>query len=328
MEALPDPPRPTHHDPIAIALAEDLGPGDLTSRFFVGNQHGKARIFAREPAVAAGVETAAEVFQRVDPSLAVKIVRPSGARLVKGNTVLEISGRIRSILTAERVALNFVQRLSGVATLTRRFVEAVRSYFRQPRIGGVLAFIMLYRFGESMLTTMSPSFLLAKEKDGGMQLSTGDVGLYSGTVGVLALVAGGVLGGWWISRVGLRRSLWPMALAMHVPNVLYAWAAFTHPGKLAIAGVIGVEQLGYGFGFSAYMVVLMRVSQGRGFSTSLYAVSTGLMALSALAAGYVSGDLVEWLGFDWFFVVICVSAIPSLATLLFLPKDLEVRADA
>ena len=125
MEALPDPPRHTYHDPIGIALAEDLGPGDLTSRYFVANQHGRARIFVKEPAVAAGVETAAEVFQRVDPSLAVKIVRPSGARLVKGNAVLEISGAVRSILSAERVALNFVQRLSGVATLTRHFVEAV-----------------------------------------------------------------------------------------------------------------------------------------------------------------------------------------------------------
>ena len=125
MEALPDPPRPTYHDPIAIALAEDLGPGDLTSRYFVGNQHADARIFAREPAVAAGVETAAEVFQRVDPNLIVKIVRPSGTQLRQGDTVVEISGAVRSILSAERVALNFVQRLSGVATLTRRYVDAV-----------------------------------------------------------------------------------------------------------------------------------------------------------------------------------------------------------
>ena len=125
MEALPDPPRPTYHDPIAIALAEDLGPGDLTSRYFVGNQHADARIFAREPAVAAGVETAAAVFQRVDPSLIVKITRPSGTQLRQGDTVLEISGAVRSILSAERVALNFVQRLSGVATLTRRYVDAV-----------------------------------------------------------------------------------------------------------------------------------------------------------------------------------------------------------
>ena len=125
MEALPDPPRPTYHDPIAIALAEDLGPGDLTSRFFVGSQHANARVFVKEPAVAAGVETAAEVFRRVDPSLVVKIVRPSGVQLTRGDTVLEITGAVRSILSAERVALNFVQRLSGVATLTRRFVEAV-----------------------------------------------------------------------------------------------------------------------------------------------------------------------------------------------------------
>ncbi|MEA3211675.1 MAG: hypothetical protein QOE70_4732 [Chthoniobacter sp.] len=113
------------HDPIAIALAEDLGPGDLTSEYFVGRQRGEARIFAKEPAVAAGVEVGAEVFRRVDPKLNVKIVRASGSRVRKGDTLLEITGAVRSILTAERVALNFIQRLSGVATLTRRFVDAV-----------------------------------------------------------------------------------------------------------------------------------------------------------------------------------------------------------
>ncbi len=114
----------TPHDSIGIALAEDIGAGDLTSLFFVGEESGKARIFTKQPAVAAGVETAAEVFRRVDAGLEVKIVNESGARLLKGNPVLEISGPVRSILTAERVALNFLQRLSGVATLTRRFVEA------------------------------------------------------------------------------------------------------------------------------------------------------------------------------------------------------------
>ena len=113
------------HDPIAVALAEDLGPGDLTSRYFVGTESRSARIFAKEPAVAAGVGTGAEVFRRVDPQLEVRVVRGDGAALMKGDTVLEISGAVRSILTAERVALNFIQRLSGTATLTRRFVEAV-----------------------------------------------------------------------------------------------------------------------------------------------------------------------------------------------------------
>jgi PAT family beta-lactamase induction signal transducer AmpG len=205
------------------------------------------------------------------------------------------------------------------------FLVAVASFFSQPRIAGILAFILLYRFGESMLTTMSTPFLLKPVAEGGLGVSTADVGLLSGTIGVLALIAGGVLGGLCIAKFGLRRCLWPMALAMHLPNVLYAWAAFTHPGKPAIATVIAVEQLGYGFGFSAYMVVLMRISQGRGYSTTLYAISTGIMALSAQTASYISGDVAEWLGFGWFFVAICISAIPSLATLLFLPKDLEAR---
>ena len=116
---------PLAHDPIAIALAEDLGPGDLTSRYFVGEEQRSARIFAKERAVAAGIGTGAEVFRRVDPQLKVRVVREDGAALAKGDTVLEISGPVRSILTAERVALNFIQRLSGTATLTRRFVEAV-----------------------------------------------------------------------------------------------------------------------------------------------------------------------------------------------------------
>jgi len=125
MEALPDPPRSSLHDPIAIALAEDLGPGDLTSRYFVPNHRGAARIFSKEPAIAAGIETGADVFQRVDPGMRVKVLRPSGSRLSAGDTVLEISGAVPSILTAERVALNFIQRLSGIATLTRQFVDAV-----------------------------------------------------------------------------------------------------------------------------------------------------------------------------------------------------------
>jgi nicotinate-nucleotide pyrophosphorylase (carboxylating) len=114
------------HDPIAVALDEDIGQGDLTSRYFVPVAlRGSARIFAKEPAIAAGVETAAEVFQRVDPALSVRIVTAAGESLATGQTVLEVSGPVRSILTAERVALNFLQRLSGIATLTRRFVDAI-----------------------------------------------------------------------------------------------------------------------------------------------------------------------------------------------------------
>jgi nicotinate-nucleotide pyrophosphorylase (carboxylating) len=112
-------------DPIAIALREDIGTGDITTDFFVPDGlHAFGRIIARERAIVAGGQTAAEVFRRVDPKLNIEILQPDGAALTGGETILEVRGVARSILTAERVALNFLQRLSGIATLTRQFVDA------------------------------------------------------------------------------------------------------------------------------------------------------------------------------------------------------------
>jgi len=112
-------------DPIAIALREDIGAGDITTDFFVPEKlHALGRIIARERATVAGGQTAAEVFQRVNPQLNVAVLQPDGTALSGGETILEVRGPARSILTAERVALNFLQRLSGIATLTRQFVDA------------------------------------------------------------------------------------------------------------------------------------------------------------------------------------------------------------
>jgi nicotinate-nucleotide pyrophosphorylase (carboxylating) len=114
------------HDPIDIALEEDIGPGDLTSKYLIPKDlRGRARIVARQHAVAAGVEVAAEVFRRVDPTVVIHIVTADGQPVSRGQVILEVSGPVRSILTAERVALNFLQRLSAVAYMTRRFVDAV-----------------------------------------------------------------------------------------------------------------------------------------------------------------------------------------------------------
>lgn len=120
-------------DPVALALAEDIGTGDVTCECFVAEGHrSQAKIFAKQAnAIAAGIEVGAEVFLLVDESLDVRLVRPSGSPLTNGDTVLEISGSTRSILTAERTALNFIQQLSGVATLTRKFVEAVKPHRAQ-----------------------------------------------------------------------------------------------------------------------------------------------------------------------------------------------------
>lgn len=112
-------------DPIANALREDIGAGDITTNFFVPDGlHALGRIIARERAIVAGGQTTAEVFRRVDPTLNVDILRADGTALTGGETILEVRGAARSILTAERVALNFLQHLSGIATLTRQFVEA------------------------------------------------------------------------------------------------------------------------------------------------------------------------------------------------------------
>ena len=114
------------HDPIALALAEDIGPGDATVEFFIDPARtAAARIFAKEPSIVSGTSVAAGVFARVDPTLAVAVETPDGKFVTNGQTILTVGGRAGSILTAERTALNFLQRLSGVATLTRRFVDAV-----------------------------------------------------------------------------------------------------------------------------------------------------------------------------------------------------------
>jgi nicotinate-nucleotide pyrophosphorylase (carboxylating) len=120
---------PDEYDPIAAALKEDIGKGDITTEFFVPETlHATGRIVTREPAVVAGTGTAAEIFRNIDPAPDVQIVRPDGEAIVAGDIVIEVRGLARSILKAERVALNFLQRLCGVATLTRQFVDAVGNH--------------------------------------------------------------------------------------------------------------------------------------------------------------------------------------------------------
>jgi PAT family beta-lactamase induction signal transducer AmpG len=110
-----------------------------------------------------------------------------------------------------------------------------------------------------------------------------------------------------------------MVIAMHAPNLLYWWASLVHPPKLLVGLVVAIEQLGYGFGFSAYTVFLLQLSQGQKFATTHYAISTGLMGLSAMGAGYFSGDLAAAVGFPWFFGIVCIASIPGMVTLFFLP---------
>ena len=114
-------------DTVDIALAEDIGSGDLTSLFFISEtRRSKARLFAKEPCVIAGVDVVREIYRKLDSRLGLSVLKPDGSRVRPGETVIELSGFTRAILTGERVSLNFLQRLSGVATLTAQFVDAVR----------------------------------------------------------------------------------------------------------------------------------------------------------------------------------------------------------
>ncbi len=204
--------------------------------------------------------------------------------------------------------------------LLQRIRAGARAYVARPRFVAVLAFILFYRAGESMLTPMLAPFLLQPAELGGMALGEKQVGFLYGTVGVVALLAGGIAGGWLIARIGLARCLLPMALAMNLPNVLYAWAAGARPEVGVLGAIVGFEQLGYGFGFAAFMVVLLQFSRASAFATTHYAISTGLMGLSAWLAGRWSGRIAEALGFERFFWLVSALGIASLATLICLPR--------
>jgi len=155
-------------------------------------------------------------------------------------------------------------------------------------------------------------FLLDARALGGLGLTTQQVGLAYGTVGVIALLLGGIAGGLVLSRYGLKRLLWPMILAMYLPNVVFILLAATQPSDVfTISAALAVEQFGYGFGFSAYLLFMMMVAAGE-HRTAHYAICTGFMALGLMLPGMAAGWIEEKLGYQNFFIWVCVATIPSL----------------
>jgi len=211
------------------------------------------------------------------------------------------------------------KRSHGDATSDVPFLEIFRSYFKQEKIGTIIAFILLYRFAEAMLLKLAPPFLLDPRSAGGLGLSTSQVGLAYGTVGMVCLVAGGILGGWLISRFGLKKCIWPMAITLHFPDIFYVYMAYTQPDIGLAYVLVALEQFGYGLGFTAFMVYLMHIARGR-YKTSHFAISTGIMALGMMLPGFISGYIQQAAGYQMFFVIVCILAIPGLLTILFIPK--------
>lgn len=199
----------------------------------------------------------------------------------------------------------------SVAALMREFVAVFAAFVRRPDIARVLAFLLLYRFAEAQLLKLVAPFLLDGAAAGGLGLSNQAVGLAYGTLGVAALTAGGLLGGWVISRRGLDRVLWPLVICMHAPNLVFVALALWQPQHLGwVSAAIVAEQFGYGFGFTAYMVFMMMVAEGP-HQTAHYAICTGFMALGMMLPGMAAGWLQAQLGYTGFFGWVCVATLPS-----------------
>lgn len=190
--------------------------------------------------------------------------------------------------------------------------ESFVTFIKKPNVLWAIAFMLLYRLPEGFLIKMCQPFLVHGTETGALGLSTELVGLIYGTFGVIALLAGGIVGGIVASKIGLKRSLWIMAACMTLPCLTFVYLAIYQPDNIVIISVaLCVEQFGYGFGFTAYMLYMMYFSEGE-FKTSHYAICTAFMALSMMLPGFVAGYIQEAIGyvnFFWMVMACCVATV-------------------
>ena len=192
-------------------------------------------------------------------------------------------------------------RARGIA---RGLWRAIKTFFRKEQVLVGILFMLLYRMPEGLLVKVTTLFLIDAPRNGGLGLSPQEYGFVQGTVGVLGLVGGGILGGIMAGRDGLKKWLWPMVCAITLPDIVYVYMAYALPSNLwVINACVLVEQFGYGFGFTAYMLYLIYYSQGE-FKTSHYALCTAFMALSMMIPGLFAGALQEAVGYRMFFIIV------------------------
>lgn len=194
----------------------------------------------------------------------------------------------------------------GVVALLSSFYETLRVFFSKPGIVFALLFMLFFRFPEAQLAKMAQPFMLRTLGEGGLELSTATVGFAYGTIGVCGLLAGGLIGGWLVSRNGLRRWWWPMILAISLPDLVYVYLAYAQPSNmLIINSCVALEQLGYGFGFTAYSLFLVYFAKGEK-STSVFSICTAFQALGMMIPGMFAGYLADSWGFLMFFSFVCL----------------------
>lgn len=202
------------------------------------------------------------------------------------------------------------------------YLNVFATFFKKEGIVASLAFLLLYRFSESQLTKMASPFLLDTRENGGLALSLTEKGFVYGTVGLIALVIGGILGGIVASRHGLKKWIWWMAISINLPNVVYIFLSYVQPGNLFVINVcIAIEQFGYGFGFTGYMLYMLYIAGQGKYKTAHFAITTAFMALGMMIPGMMSGAIQEALGYQHFFIYVILCTIPSFVALWFIKID-------
>jgi PAT family beta-lactamase induction signal transducer AmpG len=211
-----------------------------------------------------------------------------------------------------------MQRVSG--NTSKQFLDAFRSYFSQDRIGWIVTYVLLIRLGDAFMLKMAPPFLMDTHLKGGLAISTAEIGILYGTVGIVFLLSGGILGGYLVSKHGLKRWLLPTALLQNGAIVLYWILALTRPSIQWVYAANSFEQFSFGMGVSAFVIFLMRTVRPE-YKASHYAITTAFMAAGMLLPGIVSGYLQAWMGYPNYFLMSFLVSVPGLITIFFLPLE-------
>lgn len=207
--------------------------------------------------------------------------------------------------------------------IMQEFGRTFVTYFTKPGLILAILFMLLYRLPEAFLIKMCTPFLVASRDVGGLGLSTENVGLAYGTIGVLFLTIGGILGGLYASKVGLKKSLWWMAAGMTLPCLTFVYLAECLPTNIALISIaIAIEQFGYGFGFTAYMLYMIYFSEGE-FKTSHYAICTAFMAFSMMIPGMFAGYLQEMMGYALFFWMVIACCVATVVITYFADRKID-----
>lgn len=203
------------------------------------------------------------------------------------------------------------------------FFRIMILFFKKKDIVALLAFFLFYRFAETQLVKMVAPFLLDPPARGGLGLTTSEVGIVYGTGGVIALMLGGLLGGYAVYKRGLKYWLWGMVCAMHLPDLIFVYLSYALPRNLLLINLaVAIEQFGYGFGFTAFIMVMLLAAEGE-YKTVHYAIGTGIMALGMMLPAMFSGWIQEMLGYRHFFLWVVLSTIPGFIVTALIKVDPE-----